>query len=84
MPNKKRYRSSRQPPTGAHAKSLYLPMPRKEATDFVLRARIALERLRNGEADRALINLVSQVIIIANFITRARNGKLGHRGHRTR
>ena len=52
-------------------------MPRKESTDLVLRARIALERLRSGETDRALINLVSQVVIIASFITRAGHGKLG-------
>ncbi|WP_238328173.1 hypothetical protein [Paraburkholderia mimosarum] len=76
MPNKKRYRSLRQPSAGAHAKSLFLPMPRKEATDLALRARITLERLRNGEADRPLINLVSQVAIIAGFITRAGHGKL--------
>lgn len=42
----------------------------------MLRARIALERLRNGEADRSLINLVMQVTLIASFITRAGHGKL--------
>jgi hypothetical protein len=51
-------------------------MPRKESSDLALRARIALERLRNGDADRSLINLVSQVTIIAGFITRAGHGKL--------
>lgn len=51
-------------------------MPRKEASDLVLRVRIALERLRNGEADRSLINLVSQVTLIASFITQAGHGKL--------
>jgi hypothetical protein len=51
-------------------------MPRSESSDLVLRARIALERLRNGEADRPLINLVLQVAIIAGFITRAGHGKL--------
>ncbi|PZR48600.1 hypothetical protein [Paraburkholderia fungorum] len=51
-------------------------MPRKEASEHALRARIALERLRNGEADRPLVNLVSQDIIIAGFITRAGYGKL--------
>lgn len=51
-------------------------MPRKEASDLALRARIALERLRHGEADRALFNLVSQIIIVASFITRAGHGKL--------
>ena len=76
MPSKKRYRSLRQPSAGAHAKSLFLPMPRKEATDLALRARIALEHVRNGEADRPLINLVSQIAIIAGFITRAGHGKL--------
>jgi hypothetical protein len=76
MPAKKNYRSMRQPSAGAHAKSLFLPMPRKEASDLALRARIALERLRNGEADRSLINLVSQVAIIAGFVTRAGHGKL--------
>jgi hypothetical protein len=76
MPNKKSYRSSRQPSTGTHAKSLFLPMPRKEASDLALRARIALERLRHGEADRSLLNLVSQITTIASFITRAGHGKL--------
>jgi hypothetical protein len=51
-------------------------MPRKEASDLALRARIAVERLRNGEADRTLLNLVSQVIIVAGFITRTGHGKL--------
>ena len=51
-------------------------MPRRQSSDLALRARIALERLRNGEADRSLINLVSQVAIIAGFITRAGHGKL--------
>lgn len=51
-------------------------MPRREASDLALRARIALERLRTGEADRPLINLVSQVVIVAGFITRTGHGKL--------
>ncbi|RQH05089.1 hypothetical protein D1Y85_16530 [Paraburkholderia dinghuensis] len=51
-------------------------MPRAEASDLALRARIAVERLRNGEADRSLINLVSQIVIIASFITRAGHGEL--------
>ena len=51
-------------------------MPRRQSSDLALRARIALERLRNGEADRSLINLVSQATIIAGFITRAGHGKL--------
>ncbi|MFT0172075.1 hypothetical protein ACLKMY_24210 [Paraburkholderia mimosarum] len=72
----KKYRSSRRPSAGAHARSLFLPMPRRQSSDLALRARIALERLRNGEADRSLINLVSQVTIIAGFITRAGHGKL--------
>ncbi|REG48719.1 hypothetical protein B0G80_5005 [Paraburkholderia sp. BL6669N2] len=42
----------------------------------MLRARIALERLRNGEADRSLINLVSQVTLIARFVVQAGHGKL--------
>jgi hypothetical protein len=53
-------------------------MPRNEASDLALRARIALERLRNGEADRSLINLVSQVAIITSFISRAGHGQLDH------
>ncbi|MGF6267455.1 hypothetical protein OKW49_008449 [Paraburkholderia youngii] len=76
MPNNKNYRSPLQPSAARHSKALLLPMPRKEASDLVLRARIALERLRNGEVDRPLINLVLQVTIIASFITRAGHGKL--------
>ncbi|MGF6300080.1 MULTISPECIES: hypothetical protein [Paraburkholderia] len=76
MPNRKKHPSLLQPSAAAHSKALLLPMPRKEASDLVLRARIALERLRNGEADRSLINLVSQVTLIARFITQAGHGKL--------
>ncbi|CAM2161364.1 Fis family transcriptional regulator [Paraburkholderia sacchari] len=76
MPNKKNSRSTRRPVARAHAKSLFLPMPRKESSDLALRARIALERLRNGEADRSLVNLLSQVVIITSFITRAGHGRL--------
>jgi hypothetical protein len=76
MSKRKSFRSSRQPSAGAHTKALFLPMPSKEASDLALRARIALERLRNGEADRLLINLVSQIVIIVSFITRAGHGKL--------
>ncbi|MCP3728442.1 hypothetical protein M3I53_35950 [Paraburkholderia sp. CNPSo 3272] len=76
MPNKKNSRSTRRPVAGTHAKSLFLPMPRHEASDLALRARIVLERLRNGEADRSLVNLVSQVAIITSFITRAGHGQL--------
>jgi hypothetical protein len=75
MPNKS-YRTRQQSSVGTHAKALFLPMPRKEASDLALRARIALERLRNGEADHSLINLVSQIIIIVSFITPAGHGKL--------
>lgn len=76
MPNNKSYRSLLQPSAAAHSRALLLPMPRKEASDLVLRARIALERLRNGEVDRSLINLVLQITIIVSFITRAGHGKL--------
>ncbi|MBB5501247.1 hypothetical protein [Paraburkholderia sp. MM5384-R2] len=76
MPNKKRHRSLLQPSAAAHSKARLLPMPRKEASDLVLRARIALERLRNGEADRPLINLVSQVTLIVRFVVQAGHGKL--------
>ncbi|WP_321949351.1 hypothetical protein [Paraburkholderia sp. J10-1] len=72
----KSYRSSRRLSASAHAKSLFLPMPRKESSDLALRARIALERLRSGEADRSLVNLLSQVNIVTSFITRAGHGKL--------
>ncbi|MFT0174791.1 hypothetical protein [Paraburkholderia mimosarum] len=72
----KNYRSPRRPSASAHAKSLFLPMPRKESSDLALRARIALERLRNGEVDRSLVNLLSQIIIITSFITRAGHGQL--------
>jgi hypothetical protein len=76
MPNMKSHRSSLQSSAAAHSKALLLPMPRKEVSDLVLRARIALERLRNGEAARSLINLVRQITIITTFITRAGHGKL--------
>jgi hypothetical protein len=75
MPNKS-YRTLQRSSAGTHAKALFLPMPRKEASDLALRARIALERLRNGEADRSLINLVTQIIIVVSFITRAGHGML--------
>ncbi|MGF6658502.1 hypothetical protein QF000_000146 [Paraburkholderia atlantica] len=76
MPNNKNHQSLLTPSAAAHCKALLLPMPRKQASDLVLRARIALERLRNGERDRPLINVVLQVTIITSFITRAGHGKL--------
>ncbi|MEX3900990.1 hypothetical protein [Paraburkholderia sp. BR10954] len=76
MPNNKNHQSLLGPSAAAHSKALLLPMPRKEASDLVLRARIALERLRNGERDRPLINVALQVTIITSFITRAGHGKL--------
>ncbi|WP_176380133.1 hypothetical protein [Paraburkholderia youngii] len=69
MPNNKKHRSLHQPSAAAHSRALLLPMPRKEASDVVLRARIAPERLGSGEVDRSLINLVLQVTIINSFIT---------------
>jgi hypothetical protein len=51
-------------------------MPRKETICLVLRARIALERLRNGEADRYMIDLNWRVTLIANFVTEAAHGSL--------
>ncbi|MEM5300025.1 hypothetical protein VSR82_37985 [Burkholderia sp. JPY481] len=76
MPNNKKHRSLHQPSAAAHSRALSLPMPRKEASDLVLRARIALERLRSGEVNRSLINLVLQITVIASFIARAGYGKL--------
>jgi hypothetical protein len=51
-------------------------MPREDAAKLVLRTRLALERLRNGETDRRLINELSQVVLLANFITESGHGDL--------
>ena len=74
MSSHKKHRSFRQP--GAHAKAHLLPMSRSEASNLALRTRIVLERLRNGEADRSLVNHITQIVLITAFITRAGFGKL--------
>lgn len=51
-------------------------MPREDAARLVLRTRLALERLRNGETNRRLINELSQVVLITNFVTEAGHGEL--------
>ncbi|WP_321856724.1 hypothetical protein [Paraburkholderia tropica] len=71
MPKKKSARH-----TAARAKALLLPMPRQRAAGFVLRARLALERLRNGEVDRPLVNQLGLTCMITGFITEAGYGTL--------
>jgi hypothetical protein len=51
-------------------------MSRSEASNLALRTRIALERLRNGEAGRSLVNHMSQIVLITGYITRAGFGRL--------
>jgi hypothetical protein len=51
-------------------------MPREDAAKLVLRTRLALERLRHGDAGRQLINELSQVVLMTNFITEAGFGEL--------
>jgi len=51
-------------------------MSRQGASALVLRSRLVLERLRNGETDRALIDHLSQIVIITGFVTRTGYGKL--------
>ncbi|WP_233874902.1 hypothetical protein [Paraburkholderia adhaesiva] len=55
---------------------MLLPMPRAEAADLVLRTRITLERVRRGEVTRDLINQLSQVVLVTNFVTEAGHGLL--------
>ena len=76
MSSKNNRRSPRRTPAAARTRAQLLPMGRSEALNLALRTRIALERLRNGEADRPLINHLAQVAIITGFITRAGYGKL--------
>ncbi|MEM5314267.1 hypothetical protein [Paraburkholderia sp. JHI869] len=76
MPGNNKPRSLRQPSSRALSKALLLPMSRSEASNLALRTRIALERLRNGEADRSLINHMSQIVFITSYITRAGFGGL--------
>lgn len=76
MSSKKKHRSFHRPSAGAHAKARLLPMPQREASNLALRARIVLERVRHGEADRSLINHISQIVLITGFVTRAGFGRL--------
>ncbi|MEM5406176.1 hypothetical protein, partial [Paraburkholderia unamae] len=50
MPNKKNSRSTRRPVAGTHAKSLYLPMPRHEASDLALRVSAGVNPTLNDDA----------------------------------
>ncbi len=61
---------------GRRQKALFLPMPREDAERLMLRTRMTLERVRNGEADRVLLNSLAQVVLFANFVTVAGYGTL--------
>lgn len=76
MSSSNKPRSLRQPSSRAHSKALLLPMSRNEAANLALRTRIVLERLRNGEAGRALVNHMCQIVLITGYITRAGFGRL--------
>lgn len=76
MSSRNKQRTFRGRAASAHGKALFLPLPRSEASALVLRTRIVLERLRNGEADRPMINHITQVVLITAFITRAGFGRL--------
>lgn len=54
-------------------------MPRQRASDLVLRARLALERVRHGEADRPLVNQLAQVCLVTGFIVENGHGDLAQR-----
>jgi len=69
-------RSLRQPSSRALSKALFLPMSQRDASSLALRTRIVLERLRNGEAGRSLVNHMSQIVLITGYITRAGFGRL--------
>ncbi|MEX3962820.1 hypothetical protein AB4Y42_11475 [Paraburkholderia sp. EG286B] len=69
-------RSLRQPSSRALSKALLLPMSQRDASSLALRTRIALERLRNGEARRSLFSHMSQIVFITGYITRAGFGRL--------
>ncbi|HKR46212.1 MAG TPA: hypothetical protein VJU59_42230 [Paraburkholderia sp.] len=69
-------RSLRQPTSRALSKAQLLPMSQRDASSLALRTRIALERLRNGEAGRSLFNHMSQIVFITGYITRAGFGRL--------
>lgn len=76
MPSRKPLRTPRKPIGCARSRTLLLPMPREDAAKLVLRTRLALERLRHGDAGRQLINELSQVVLMTNFITEAGFGEL--------
>jgi hypothetical protein len=76
MSSNKKPRSLRQPSSRALSKALLLPMSQREASSLALRTRIVLERLRNGEAGRSLVNHMTQIVLITGDITRAGFGKL--------
>lgn len=51
-------------------------MPREDAAKLVPRTRLALERLSSGEISRCLINELSQVVLLTDFITEVGHGQL--------
>ncbi|MGF6649539.1 hypothetical protein OKW34_000101 [Paraburkholderia youngii] len=76
MSTRKSFRTPRKQAAGARSRTLLLPMPRDDAAKLVLRTRLALDRLRNGEADRRLINELSQIVLLTNFISEAGHSDL--------
>ncbi len=76
MPSTRKPRPFRQASTATYGKALLLPLPRREASNLALRTRIMLERLRNGDTDRALLQHLFQVMVLTAFVARAGFGQL--------
>ncbi|MFL9998181.1 hypothetical protein [Paraburkholderia sediminicola] len=73
MPKSRKRKS--QTPNGIQArrqKALFLPMPREDAESLVLRTRTRLERVRNGEANRMLVNSLGLVVLFTNWFCRGK------------
>ena len=73
---RKRKVHTRQGIQGRRPRAFFLPMPREDADVLILRTRMMLERVRNGEVDRALVANLGQVVLLVNFVIAAGYGAL--------
>ncbi|QGZ64587.1 hypothetical protein [Paraburkholderia acidisoli] len=60
----------------AYSKAMLSPMPRDEVDRTVLFTRIGLQRLRNGERVRGLVDQIAEVVVFTTLVTKAGYGTL--------
>jgi hypothetical protein len=75
-PRKRMSRPSGLAKHSRHKKALFLPLDREAADALVLPVRIALERIRQGKADRDATACMAEILLLTGFLTDLGFGRL--------